>query len=127
MLPYEWQKRVTLGMDYTLGIGSGLHVLGEHMATVASTAPWQWDEDFQVSAFSLSYSLGFFDSLSAIGYYSWDATQYGQYLGWQRTYDSLIVQLSAFHYPDSRRDDIGPVQSRLGVGYGGQLMVIYNH
>jgi len=127
VLPYEWQKMVSLGMDYTLGIGSGLHVLGEHMTAAFSTEPFQWDEDFQTSAFSLSYSIGFFDGVTAVGYYNWDARQYGQYLSWQRTYDHFIIQLSGFHYPQSTGDDVRMAQSRLGVGYGGQLQVIYNH
>jgi hypothetical protein len=127
LLPYEWQKMVTLGMDYTLGIGSGLHLLGEHMVTAVSEDPFQWDEDAQVSAISLSYTLGFFDSLTAFGYYSWDLRKYYQYLSWQRTYDDFIIQLSGFHYPESSGDDGRMAQSALGAGYGGQLMVIYNH
>jgi hypothetical protein len=126
-LPYEWQKMITLGADYTFGIGSGLHLLAEHMTTAVSEEVFQWDEDFQASAFSLSYSLGFFDSLSAIGYYSWDFNAYGQYLAWQRTYDDLIFQLSGFHYPQSSEGALGGNQTTLGAGYGGQLMVIYNH
>jgi len=126
-LPYEWQKMITLGADYTFGIGSGLHFLAEHMATAVSEEAFRWDEGFQVSAFSLSYSLDFFDSLSAIGYYSWDFSAYGQYLAWQRTYDDLIFQLSGFHYPQSSGGALGGNQTALGAGYGGQLMVIYNH
>lgn len=125
--PYEWQKMTTIGMDYTLGIGSGLHILGEHMVTAVSDAPFQWDEDFHVSAFSLSYSIGFFDSVSAIGYYTWDSKDYYQYLGWQRTYDNFIIQLSGFHYPESSGTDGGISKSAMGAGYGGRLMVIYNH
>lgn len=126
-LPYEWQKMLTLGADYTFGIGSGLYVLAEHMTTAVSEEALQWDEDFQVSAFLVSYTLGFFDSLSAIGYYSWDLKKYGQYLGWQRTYDNLIFQVSAFHYPQSSGGALGSNQTALGAGYGGQLMIIYNH
>jgi hypothetical protein len=74
----------------------------------------------------LSYTLGFFDSLSAIGTYSWDLRKYGQYVSWQRTYDSMVFQLSAFHYPQSSGGALGDSQIALGAGYGSQLMVIYN-
>ena len=126
-LPYPWQKMITVGMDYTLGVGNGLHVLGEHMDTAFSEEALQWDEDFQVSAVSLSYSLGFFDSLMAIGYYAWDTKEHYLYLGWQRTYDDLIIQLSGFHYPESSESEAGMAQSALGAGYGAQLMLIYDH
>ncbi|MEE8397351.1 MAG: SPOR domain-containing protein [Desulfobacterales bacterium] len=127
MLPYQWQKMITIGADYTFGIGSGLYLLAEHMTTAVSEEAFQWDEDIQVSAFLLSYTLGFFDSLSAIGTYSWDLKKYGQYLSWQRTYDNLVLQVSAFHYPQSSGGALGGNQTTLGAGYGGQLMVIYNH
>ena len=39
-LLYEWTKIITLGMDYTFGIGNGLNVLGEHMAVISSKKPF---------------------------------------------------------------------------------------
>jgi len=126
-IPYEWMKMITLGMDYTIGIGNGLYLLIEHLATAASSQPFQWDEDNQLSAYSLSYPIGYFDSLIAIGYYSWNQKEYYQYLGWQRTYDNWIFRVSAFHNPQAFDITVGKGSGYLGSGYGGQLMVIFNH
>jgi len=125
--PYKWQQMVTVGLDYTFGIGSGLYFLLEHMAVALSDSPYQWDNDAHLTAFSLSYPLGLFDSLGAVGYYSWGTKDYYQHLSWQRTYDHIVFQLSGFHYPQSQSNGIESAQSAIGAGYGAQLMVVYNH
>ena len=95
-LPYEWNTMITLGMDYTLGVGHGLYVLGEHMAAISSYKPLEMDENSQISAFNMNYPMGYLDTLMAIGYYSWEQEKYYQYIGWQRTYDKLIFRFSFF-------------------------------
>ncbi len=126
-LPYVWTKTITIGMDYTFGIGNGLYVLGEHMASVSSKKPSTWDEDRQISAFLLNYPMGYLDTLMAIGYYSLEQEKYYQYIGWQRTYDNLILNFNLFHYPkaDKNYTDLG--QDNFLYGYGGQIMIIFNH
>jgi len=126
-LTFPWTKMMMVGIDYTLGVGNGLHILGEHMASVSSEDATECQEDAQVSAFSLNYSLGVFDNLSAIGSYSWDDEEYYQYLAWQRTWDNWILNLSLFHYPES--DDGVEYKQREApaAGYGGQILIVFNH
>lgn len=126
-LPYEWTKETTLGLDYTFGVGNGLHVLGEHMAVISSNEPFKCDNDRQISAFYTSYPLGYLDSLMAIGYYSWDKERYYQYLSWQRTYDNLILNFSFFRYPQDNEDYSSHGQTTVMSGSGVQVMIIYNH
>ncbi|MFC1692339.1 hypothetical protein ACFL1R_02405 [Candidatus Latescibacterota bacterium] len=126
-LPCEWTKIITLGMDYTFGIGNGLYIMGEHMPVVSSDKPLGWKEDRQISAFYFNYPLGYLDTLMAIGHYSWDEEQYYQYLSWQRTYDNLILNFSLFRYPGNKKSAGQPGQTVPVSGYGGQLMIIYNH
>jgi hypothetical protein len=114
----------TLGIDYTFGIGSGLYLVLEHMLREASDTAFGWDEDAHVSACLLSYPLGLFDALSAIAYYHWELDEYSQYLSWQRTYDNLVINASAFRYPDQVEADS---QAQQQAGYGGQLTLIYYH
>lgn len=126
-LPFEWTEMMTLGMDYTLAIGNGLHVLGEHMALISSQRLFGWEDDRQVSAYSMNYPLGYLDNLSAIGFYSWDEEEYSQHLSWQRTWDDWILNLSLFHYPEFKGQSElyqGGIFSR---GYGGQVLIIFNH
>jgi len=126
-LPYEWAKIMTFGMDYTFGIGNGLHFLCEHMAVVASEELFGWEEDAQTSAFSLNYPIGYLDNLKAIGFYSWEYEKYYQYLAWQRTWDNLILNVSVFHYPDTDSQRGLYERNVPGIGNGGQITIIYNH
>ena len=64
-LPFEWTKTTTIGMDYTFGLGNGLYVLGEHMASVSSNKPLEWEDDKQISALYMNYPVGYFDTLMA--------------------------------------------------------------
>lgn len=127
LAPYGWIKMGTVGLDYTFGIGSGLYVLFEHMATVLSKDLSGWDEDVHVSAFLLNYPLGFMDNLMAIGYYTWEQKKVGQYLNWQRTYDMMIFSLGLFYYPEL--DDNMAVSNQIISmgGYGGEFTVIFNY
>ena len=126
-LPFEWTKTSTIGMDYTFGFGNGLYVLGEHMASVSSNKPLEWEDDKQISALYMNYPLGYFDTLMAIGYFSWEDEKYYQYIGWQRTYDNLILNFSLFGYPQVKENHSIPSQATMMSGYGGQIMIIYNH
>jgi hypothetical protein len=123
-LPYEWRKLTTLGVDYTFGIGNGLYVVGEHFINVSSEDAFGWDEDKQSSAISLNYPIGFFDSLSVIGYYSWDLGKSSLFVTWQRSYDTYSLNFALFNYPKYDVDDVR--QAPLS-GYGGQIMIIYYH
>ena len=123
----EWTKTTTLGMDYTFGVGNGLYVLGEHMVAALTDNPLAWDEDRQYSAFFINYPLGYLDTLMAVGYYSWEQGQYYQYLSWQRTYDNLILNFSIFRYPQDNKEHVGPGQTTMVSGHGGQIMIIFNH
>lgn len=127
LLPYQWTTMTTLGADYTFRIGNGLHLLAEHLMTALSDDPFGWDQDTHVSAMSLDYPIGLLDRAQAVGYYDWDEREYSQYVSWQRTYDNWMISLSAFHYPDARNDASAKNQQAFRAGYGGQVMVIFNH
>jgi len=124
---YDWTKMITVGMDYTFGLGNGLYALFEHMTSVPSDKPFGWDEDKQISAVSLNYPLGTIDSLKAIGYYLWEQKAYSQYLSWQRTYDYVAFNLSLSYYPEDIETNDGFSRKLSAGGYGGQFMIIFNH
>lgn len=125
--PYDWTKMITVGMDYTFGLGNGVYALFEHMSSVSSDKPFGWDEDKQISAFSLSYPVGTIDSLKAIGYYLWEQKAYSQYLGWQRTYDYVAFNLSLSYYPEDMETNDGFSPNVSAGGYRGQFILIFNH
>ncbi len=121
--PYNYTQMLTLGLDYTFGIGNGLYVLGEHMINRLGNEFMNSEQDAQLSALMLNYPLGMFDNLSLMGFYSWETDDFIQYASWQRSYDNIVVNLALFHFPETQLSTINTV----GGGYGAQLMLIYNH
>ncbi len=121
--PFNYTKMLTLGLDYTIGIGNGLYVLAEHMVNRFSNELVGFEQDTQFSALMLSYPLGMFDSFSLMAFYSWKTHDALQYVSWQRSYDKIVINLALFHYPDT---GISMINS-AGGGFGAQLMLIYNH
>jgi len=126
-LVHPWTKRIALGADYTLGVGNGLHLLTEHMATALSREAEGWDEDVHISAFSLNYPFGLSDHVRAIGYLDWENERYYQFLAWGRAWDDWLLDVSLFHYPETDAGDQLAGEPRYGSGYGGQVTVIINH
>jgi hypothetical protein len=126
-IPMQWRKMLTLGADYTFGVGNGLYVVLEHMGIFMSEGAWGSDEDYQTTAWMANYPIGFMDNLSAIGYYSWEAEKYYQYAAWQRTWDSWMLHVSAFCYPETDASFSLYGEGQPLSGTGGQILVIFNH
>ncbi len=126
-IPMQWRKMFTLGTDYTFGIGNGLYVILEHMGIFMSDDTWGSDQDYQTTAWMANYPIGFIDNLSAIGYYSWAAEKYYQYIAWQRTWDNWMLHVSAFHYPETDVSFSPYGEGPPLMGTGGQVLVVFNH
>ena len=126
-LPYPWQQNLTLGIDYTFGIGNGLHVVGEHYFSMQSTEFLSSGEDFNFSALSLNYPIGLLDSLSAMVYYDWKSDEFYRFINWQRTYDRWQIYVMGFWNPKQFLIYQGNLDSSLFTGTGFQVMVVYNY
>ena len=127
LLPFKWTKMITLGLDYTFGFGNGLHFLIEHMTAISSKSLLGWDEDSQTTAVSLNYPIGLLDNLSLIGYYSWDFDKHLLNLNWRRTYDTVVFNINLFHSPQAPAGRTALETDAFSAGYGGRIMIIYNH
>jgi len=114
--PYKWTKMVTVGIDYTFNIGSGLYMVFEQNIRSYSNELRKGDGD-NISAFHATYPVTILDSVNASGYFFWNQRKYAQYAGWQRVYDNWIISLNLF-FKDFESD-----KSALGA----EAMVIFNH
>lgn len=122
----NWLNMLTLGADYTLAIGNGVHVLAEHLVSALSDKATQWDQRTQTSALQLSYPVGILDAVSLLTVYSWTQAQQFHYFRWDRTYDNLVFSIGVFHSPDQAtvKSDLAPTGFS---GNGIQAVIVYNH
>ncbi|MFA6619045.1 MAG: hypothetical protein WCT23_08265 [Candidatus Neomarinimicrobiota bacterium] len=92
--------QLTLGMDYTFGIGNGLLLTAEYLAGMIKS-----DSDFgagassipihsNIAALMLAYSLGIFDSIGFMNFLDLDKGDYYAYIFWQKQFDHLTFRLS---------------------------------
>jgi hypothetical protein len=124
---YIYQKYLTIGADYTFGLGNGLHVLGEHFIYDISPELNRRRTTTELSALMMSYNLSLWDQITGLIYFNWDAEEIFNYFTWRRTFDNFIFNISMFWNPDSALIGAGGNSSSFGRGKGFQIMVVYNH
>jgi hypothetical protein len=125
VLPSVDSGALTLGADYTFGLGNGLHVLGEYFVQESSE-----DLSTRFSAVSLNYPLGLLDSLSAIFYIDTTRADVYRFVNWQRTYDSWQFYFMGFWNPRQLAifSDAATSVGRSPLsGKGIQVMAVFNH
>ena len=130
-LPIDWlpdhRHLITLGADYTLGLGNGLHVLGEHFYLEASNEAFQSGQRARFSAMSMSYPLGLLDQVSVMVYYDWDNKEPYRFLSLQRLYDQWSLFLMGFWNPDRFNLPQMSQEHTFFLGKGLQFMIVFNH
>ena len=127
LLPYPWNKMLTVGGDYTFGIGNGIYFLAENLTSMGSAKTWGDNIERNTTAFTASYPAGTLDNFALQIYYDWSGNNLYQYYLWQRTYDNLIINLALFHYPENGTGLFSSGGTAPSAGYGMQLMLIYNY
>jgi hypothetical protein len=126
-LPYPWQKAVTIGFDYTFGLGNGLNLIGEYFIYTSSQEVFGSGESMKFSALSMNYPLSILDSLSCIFYYDWKNKDLYSFLNWRRTYDQWVINVIGFWNPERFQIYENLTENNMFAGKGIQIMVIFNH
>jgi hypothetical protein len=124
---FNWQSFLTIGSDYTIGVGNGITITGEHFIYSMDDKPLTTKDAINMSGLMMTYPIGLFDMLSSFVFYSWDTKLPLFYLSWQRSYDDWTFILNTFFSSDAESSfsfgqGISDFSSR-----GIQLMLIYNH
>jgi hypothetical protein len=123
----NWQSFLTIGGDYTFGIGNGVTITGEHFIYSTNDKPFTTNDDTQLTGIMAMSPLSLFDQVSGMLFYNWDAELAYFFISWQRTYDDWTINLNTFFSsnsdkPFSLNQSISDFSNR-----GIQLMLIFNH
>ncbi len=127
LLPFNWQRALNIGLDYTVGLGNGLNVIGEFFSFTSSTKAFGSGEGITFSALSLGYPLNLLDNLSCIFYYDWDNRDLYSFLNWRRTYDRWTINIIGFWNPEQFQIYQNLPENNLYAGKGFQVMIIFNY
>jgi hypothetical protein len=123
----QYQKFLTIGLDYTFDIGNGLNIIGENLWVSASKELDTSDETASFSAASINYPVGLLDRASAIFYYDWDNEEVYRFVSWERRYDNWQFHFMGFWNPDVLQIYETDRADTLFAGKGVQLLIVFNH
>ncbi len=120
-----WVQLATIGLDYTFGVGNGLHLLGELLTGASGDNPFSGDDVSRYTALMLGYPLTIFDSLSLLLLLEAERPA-GAVAAWGRTTDNWSFHLQGFW----TGSDGGETIARLSDGIperGIRFMAIMYH
>ncbi len=120
------QEMITLGTDYTFGIGNGLVLTFEQLIYANDQTAFAFDQNTNFSGLSLSYPIGVFDNLSAMIYYDWTNADVYTFLNWQKQFNNITFYLMGYWNPKTYYIPTQAGSDRF-TGKGLQLMVVWNH
>lgn len=124
--PYTNQTLLSVGIDYTFGIGSGLNVVGEHLIAASYESSPDFSDAQNLSAITASYPIGMFDNLSTVIYYDWYNNGLSTFLNYQRDLRLITLYIMVYLNPEDERDI---QQNDLVNNYNGkgvQVMLVYD-
>lgn len=127
LLPLKYRRLLNIGLDYTFGVGNGLHAMVEHFLFEVSEEAFAEGEGFEFFALSFNYPLGLIDNLTAMIYYDWENKNWYRFINWQRLYDRWSFYLIGFWNPDQFQIYQNQTENNLFAGKGLQFMVVLNH
>lgn len=123
----DYQKYLTIGADYTFGLGNGLHLAGEHLMFDVSGELTERGKSSEFSALMAGYNFSLWDMGMALFYYSWETQELYNFFTWRRTFDTISFNVSLFWNPKTPIRGATDSASSFGAGKGFQFMLIFNH
>ncbi len=123
----KYQRMINLGLDYTLSLGNGIHLLAEHLLFDAAAEAFGPGTRRSLSALTVDYPLGLLDRIRVLLFRDWTSGDWYRLLTWQRTYDRWSFFVIGFVNPDRYQIYSGRTEASLFAGTGFQITAVFNH
>ncbi|MBN2829813.1 MAG: hypothetical protein JXR56_05790 [Candidatus Cloacimonetes bacterium] len=115
---HSYHKYLTIGSDYTLNIGNGIHILAEHLyQATAMEAFLESETEYNNTALQLEYLIGLYNSLQGLSVYDWDTEKTEMYFAITNTSDYLTTILSYMISPSVTEDTKHTIQLSLRITF----------
>lgn len=125
--PWKYQRMLSLGLDETVPLGNGLHLLAEHLLLDVSREAFGRGTRRSLTALSADTPLGLLDRLHAIVFHDWTSGDWYRFLTWQRTTDAWTLFIVGFWNPDRYAIYANRPESNLFAGKGLRITLAYDH
>jgi hypothetical protein len=96
------QSFLTLGADYTFGIGNGLNILGEHMLTSFDSDALSISDVNGISALSATYPLSLNDNISTMFYYDWSGENLTFFMNLEHRFKRITGYVMGYYNPSTQ-------------------------
>jgi len=126
-LTRDLSRFLTVGLDYTFGLGNGLNVMTEVFTYSLSDQLFGKGDGVTFSALSANYPLSIITNLSTIFFYDWKNNDLYNFINCSWTFDRWTFYLMGFWNPDRFQVYPGMEEVNLYAGKGVQLMVVFNY
>ncbi|MFA5817560.1 MAG: hypothetical protein WC865_18315 [Bacteroidales bacterium] len=120
-------RMLTLGADYTFGLGNGLTFMTEQFFYQTGPAMFENTSDLAFTAVSLTYPINLTHSVSGMVFYNWTANNWYRFINWRISLSKVSLHLIAFWNPESFDLYQNTGNSSLMGGKGIQLLFVWNH
>jgi hypothetical protein len=121
------QTLFNIGSDYTFGVGNGLNIVAEHLISSFDQDAFAFKNTSHISALTASYPISFFDNLSTIFYYDWEAENLTFFVNFEHQFKKLTGYLMLFYNPETQQGiQLNELVNNFS-GPGIRLMFVYNH
>lgn len=121
------QTLMNFGIDYTLGVGSGLGVVIEHLITSYDEKAFRFSDNKHITALNSTYPITMNDNLSAVIYHDWETNNQTFFLNYQHQFMNLTGYVMAYYNPDTQQGFQENELINNNTGPGIRVMVVYNH
>jgi hypothetical protein len=123
----EWGHALTLGVDYTFGLGNGLNMMTEYFIFGKAERALGGGKDIHFSALSANYPFNIINNLNGILFYDWTNQELYNFINWSWQFDKWTFYIMGFWNPQRFNLYPGLEGSNLYAGRGLQFMVVFNH
>ncbi|HVN57676.1 MAG TPA: hypothetical protein VMT63_05220 [Bacteroidales bacterium] len=122
----EFEKAVTAGADYTIGLGQGLNIIAENMFVSTSQSIAATSNSINMTGLSVSLPLSIITRATVIIFYDWKDNGWYNFANLSFTFNKTSINIIGFDNPESFSLLNFSAGRNIFAGYGGQVMMVYN-
>ena len=123
----NYKSMMNAGMDYTFGLGNGVHVMTEAFGYLQGEKAFGSEQQIWFGLLSASYPVSLIHNVSAMLFYDFSNNNFYRFINWSIAYDRWSFYIMGFWNPDTYNlYNVDPRTSLYG-GWGFQLMAVFNH